>query len=62
MVDRLKSHGYNIFFAGIAFVIAIVCYSGVVLADDMTGRMIYGATWTLVGIFWIPYSNPAGIE
>ena len=50
---RIKSYRYNIVFALLAFVIAGFYYSGVVLENDATGRLIYGAIWTLVGFFWL---------
>ncbi len=37
----------------IAFVIAAVCFAGMVLRDDAVGRIIYGVVWSAVGILWV---------
>jgi hypothetical protein len=36
-----------------AFAIAAICFSGVVLKNDLVGRLIFGATWSLVGVWWL---------
>jgi hypothetical protein len=37
----------------IAFVIAVMSFFGVILEDDMVGRLIFGITWFLIGILWL---------
>ena len=39
--------------AGISFSAAAVCASGVILANDMVGRLILATTWVALGIAWI---------
>ena len=36
-----------------AVIIAAVCFSGVILKDDLAGRAIFGSVWALVGIGWL---------
>ena len=43
----------NLIFATISFAIAVVCWSGLVLANDPIGRIIFGTVWTLLGIGWL---------
>lgn len=40
-------------FAIIAFAIAAICLAGVVLRDDLVGRIIFGFVWTAIGVFWL---------
>ncbi|MBN2564676.1 MAG: hypothetical protein JXB46_03105 [Candidatus Eisenbacteria bacterium] len=37
----------------ICFVIAILAWSGVILRDDLTGRVIFGVVWTVLGVVWL---------
>ena len=37
----------------ICAVIAAVSFFGLILKNDMVGRLIFGTVWTLVGIYWI---------
>lgn len=48
-----KSPRYNATFALVAFAVAAVCWSGFVLKDDMTGRLIFGLVWSFVGVLWL---------
>ena len=38
--------------AVIAFIIAIICASGLVLANDTVGKILFTVTWVFVGIWW----------
>jgi hypothetical protein len=42
-----------ILLAIVSFIIAALALSGVILARDMTGRVIYGVLWTAIGLSWI---------
>jgi len=37
----------------VSFVISAVIYTGIVLKEDLVGRIIYGSVFILVGIGWI---------
>lgn len=37
----------------VSFTIAFLAASGRILADDVTGRWIYGVGWTLIGTAWL---------
>ncbi len=36
----------------ICFGIAAISFSGVMLKDDMTGRMLFGIVWASLGVIW----------
>ena len=48
---RVKPQHYVIA-AVISFLIAAINFSGIVLRDDVPGRFIVGAVWSVVGIAW----------
>ena len=37
----------------VCFVIAALALTGVILRDDVTGRVIFGAVWTALGCVWL---------
>ena len=37
----------------VCFVIAAVAFSGVILRDDVVGRVIFGVVWTALGLVWL---------
>jgi len=37
----------------VCFAIAALAFGGVILRDDMAGRMIFGVVWALLGIVWL---------
>jgi len=37
----------------VSFVIAAICFSGVILKNDAVGRLIFGFVWLIVGIGWL---------
>lgn len=37
----------------VSFIISSVIYAGIVLKEDLVGRIIYGSVFILVGIGWI---------
>jgi len=37
----------------VSFIIIAMIYTGIVLKEDLVGRIIYGAIFILVGIGWI---------
>ena len=39
--------------AAIAFVVAALSASGLILATDTTGRIIFTAVWAFLGIVWL---------
>jgi len=39
--------------AVICFGIAVLALTGVILAGDLTGRIIFGVVWTALGIVWL---------
>jgi uncharacterized membrane protein HdeD (DUF308 family) len=43
----------SLWLTAICAVIAVVSFFGLILKDDMVGRLIFGTVWTLVGIYWI---------
>jgi hypothetical protein len=42
----------SILFALAAWTIAAIALLGVILSDDLTGRLIFGIVWILIGIMW----------
>jgi hypothetical protein len=46
------SPALSVVFALLAWAIATVSFSGIILAEDLTGRMIFGAVGTLIGVVW----------
>jgi putative effector of murein hydrolase LrgA (UPF0299 family) len=36
----------------VSLIVAIIFYSGIVLAEDITGRIIIGTVWLLVSAGW----------
>lgn len=53
MPPMRKSPRYNATFAIVAFAVSAVCFSGIVLANDLTGRLIFGLVWSFVGVLWL---------
>jgi hypothetical protein len=53
MVGGLFSPRRYLLLCAGAVIIAAICVSGVVLKDDLAGRVIFGAVWALVGIGWL---------
>jgi hypothetical protein len=39
----------------ISLVIAVISFFGVILKDDLTGRIIFGTVWTFVAVIWTGY-------
>ena len=37
----------------VSFVIVATIFSGVILKNDVVGRLIFGLVWVLVGIGWL---------
>ena len=37
----------------VCFVIAAVAFSGIILRDDVVGRVIFGVVWTALGLVWL---------
>ena len=37
----------------ICFAIAAVAFSGVILRDDVVGRVIFGVVWVVLGFVWL---------
>ncbi len=44
---------YSAILAAVAFGVAAVSFFGIVLQDDLVGRLIFGGTWCLVGGWWL---------
>ncbi len=43
----------SIALAIIAFAIAAISFFGIILKNDLVGRLIFGATWTFLGVVWL---------
>ena len=37
----------------ISFAIAAISFAGVILKNDLVGRLIFGFVWVIVGIGWL---------
>lgn len=37
----------------IAFIIALISFFGIILENDLIGRLIFGITWSLIGVLWL---------
>ena len=37
----------------ISFAIAVLAFSGTILAEDTVGKIVYGVLWTLIGLAWL---------
>lgn len=44
---------FSVIAAILSFAIATICLLGIVLKNDLVGRLIFGATWSLVGTGWL---------
>jgi hypothetical protein len=44
---------YNMIFATIAFAISAMSFFGVVTGNDMSGRVITGIIWSVIGLWWL---------
>jgi hypothetical protein len=44
---------YYMFAMIVSFVIAAISFSGVILKNDLVGRLIFGFVWVIVGIGWL---------
>jgi cation transport ATPase len=40
-------------FTVVALGIAVICFFGVVLKEDLVGRVIFWAMWSLVAFYWL---------
>ena len=38
--------------ASVCFMIAVLSFTGVILARDTTGRLIFGFAWSFIGLSW----------
>ena len=43
----------NIFLAAVSFLVSGLSFTGILLKNDMTGRIIFGCVWLFVGILWM---------
>lgn len=48
-----KPATFSIVMAVICFVVALVPLLGLVLADDLVGRVIFSGAWALLGFVWL---------
>ena len=53
MTKKQRLTIFNVIMAVNAFTIAAISFMGLILKSDLTGRLIFGGTWTLVGTWWI---------
>lgn len=53
MAKMRISPTYNVIAAIIAFAIAGISFFGIILKDDLVGRIIFGSTWSFVGVWWM---------
>jgi uncharacterized membrane protein YczE len=53
MANWKQSKFYHLFLIITSLVLAILFYSGIVLKDDLTGRIIIGTVWFVVSIGWL---------
>jgi len=53
MVSWKQSKFYYPFLIIVSLILAMIFYSGVVLKEDITGRVVIGSVWLLVSIGWI---------
>lgn len=37
----------------IAFAIAGISFFGVILKNDLVGRLLFGFTWSFIGVWWL---------
>lgn len=47
-----QSRFYHPFLISVSVIVAVIFYSGIVLAEDITGRIIIGTVWLLVSAGW----------
>ena len=47
-----QSRYYHPFLSIVSLIVATMFYSGIVLAEDITGRLIIGSVWLLVSAGW----------
>jgi len=53
MANWSESKYYYPFLIILSLILAIIFYSGIVLKEDMTGRIIIGTIWLIVSLGWL---------
>jgi len=53
MAKLQLSPKYSVIIAVGAFVVAAISFFGIILKNDLVGRLIFGITWSLVGVGWL---------
>jgi hypothetical protein len=53
MTKRRISPAFAAVMAITAFLVAAIPAVGIVMKDDVTGRVIFGLMWTMVGVAWL---------
>ena len=48
-----KSEYYFPFLTIVSLILAIIFYSGMVINNDLTGRILIGSIWLIVSIGWL---------
>jgi hypothetical protein len=50
---KKRSPRYYLILASISMLVGVIVISGLVMKNDVTGRIIIGAVWFLVGAGWL---------
>jgi hypothetical protein len=53
MVSWKQSKFYYPFLIIVSLILAMIFYSGIVLKEDLTGRIIIGSVWIVVSAGWL---------
>ncbi len=53
MAKRNLSRVNYLFLIVVTLVLAVIFYSGIVMDDDLTGRIIMGSVWLLLSAAWV---------
>lgn len=48
-----RSEFYYHFLITVSMILAIIFYTGIVITNDLTGRIILGSIWLVVSIGWL---------
>ncbi|GEM_PF-2976837 len=53
MTSEKKRRSGFLIAAGACFAISAVTFGGLILKADITGRVIFGAVWAVLGVVWL---------
>jgi len=53
MAAQKRSWKTSFYLSLISYLIAAISFSGIILKEDFTGRLIFGIVWVVIGLGWL---------